>query len=299
MRVATFATSEMMMNAVLRTQSRMADLQLQEASGSVSTDYGGLGADARAVLDLEATQKRSAAYSDAASEAVNRVEVMYSTLSTITDLLTEFRSQLTAAMGTDASGTTTESLVAAAEGYMEELAALLNTTFEGRYLFAGDSTSTAPVDLTGYTADADTVSTDYYQGDSAIASVKISASQSVTYGVTADNAAFEQAFRALGIIAQSGSPDADLVQEAYDLVLAALDDTIAVQSRVSIDAGTLERAVERQADYDSLLTAAISELKDADVTAVAVQLTTYQTQLEAAYSAIGKLQSLSLVDYLR
>lgn len=299
MRVATFAANDRMLNAALRTQARMAQLQMQQASGSVATDYGGLGKTARSVLDLEATQKRAAAYAESANQAINRVEVMYATLSTIADLLTDFRGQLTAAMGTDASGTTTGTLVAAAGVYMQELAALLNTTFEGRYLFAGDATGTAPVDLTGYTADAATPSTAYYGGDETVVSVRISADQSVSYGVTASNTAFEQAFRAFGIFASAAPPDADLIQQSYEILVGALDATIAVQSGLSIDAGTLERAVERHADYDSLLSAAISELKDVDIAAVAVRLATYETQLQASYATLAKLQSLNLVDYLR
>jgi len=74
---------------------------------------------------------------------------------------------------------------------------------------------------------------------------------------------------------------------------------IALQSKLSINAGTLERAAERQADYQTVLEGTISELRDADITQIAVRIATYETQLQASYSAIAKLQSLSLVDYLR
>lgn len=298
MRVATFATHDRAIAAALKTQARMAEIQLQQASGSVSTDYAGLGTSARRVLDLEASQKRATAYADAATEAAGRVEVIYSTLSTITDLLSEFRSELTSALSTDTSDTGT--LATAAEGYLQELASLLNSTYEGRYLFSGDATQTAPVDLTDYATDGDTASTSYYQGDTSVTAVRISREQTVSYGVTADNAAFEQAFRALGIIAAAGDDaDEDLISEAYALVESALDATVAVQAKVSVDASTLERAVERQTDYQSMLTAAISELTDVDATEAAVRLTSYETQLEASYSAIAKVQSLNLLDYLR
>lgn len=297
-RVATFASHERMLQTSLKTQARMAELQLQEASGSVSTDYGGLGATSRQLLDLEANRRVAQSYSDAAGEATNRIEVMYSTLSSITDVLTDFRAQLTSAMSTDGGDTGLASLATSAEGYLEELASLLNTTYEGRYLFSGDATQTAPVDLTGYTADADTASTSYYAGNSAVASVKIARGQTVTYGVTADNTAFEQAFRALSIIASGATIDSDTLQQSYDLTVSALDAAIGVQSTLSVQSATLERAVERSADYDSIYEAMISQLRDADVTEIASRLTSYETQLQASYSAIAKLQGLSLVDYL-
>jgi flagellar hook-associated protein 3 FlgL len=41
MRVATFAISEQMIAAALRTQSTMANQQIQEASGVVSSNFAG------------------------------------------------------------------------------------------------------------------------------------------------------------------------------------------------------------------------------------------------------------------
>jgi flagellar hook-associated protein 3 FlgL len=299
MRVATFANNEAMLAAALRTQARMADLQVQQASGVVSTDYGGLGRKAGDLLDFEAMLKTSQTYATAATEASGRVEMLYSTLNSVTDLLTEFRSDLVAMMSTDFNDTTGAALVSSAAGMMDELAALLNVSFEGRYLFAGDATSTVPVDLDGYVADADAASTDYFRGDSAVTTVKISSDQTIRYGITADNSAFEQAFRAIGVIAQADPLDAEQLQTAYDLLLSALDETTAVQSTLSVQASTLERAATRAEDYQSFLTAAISELKDADVTEIAVRLTSYETQLQASYSALAKVQSLNLLDYLR
>lgn len=300
MRVATFASSERMLNASLASQARLANLQMQQASGSVSTDYGGLGSSTRPLLDLEATLKTSQAYAEAAQSAGGRVEVMYSALSSVTDLLTDFRAQLTSLMSSDSTTASRAALSAAAEGYMAELASLLNTSYEGRYLFSGNSTLDLPVNLSGYGAEAGTVSTSYYQGDNAVAAVRISRDQTVNYGVTAKEGAFEEAFRALGIIADAGDTiDDDTLSASYDLIVSSLDKTIALQSKLSINAGTLERAQERQADYQTMLEGAISDLRDADVTAIAVRIASYETQLQASYSAIAKLQSLSLVDYLR
>jgi len=298
MRVATFANNDRMLAAAMKTQARMADLQMQEASGSISTDYAGIGASSKQLLDLEANRKTNGAYSDAATEANNRVQVMYSTLSSITDLLTDFRSQLTSAMSTDGDDTSLATLATTAQGYLDELASLLNTTYEGRYLFSGNATQTAPIDLSGYTVDPDTANTNYYAGSSDITQVKVSRSQTISYGVTADNPAFEQAIRALSMIA-TGTIDDDTLQQSYDLIVSGLNDTIGVQSTLSVKSSSLERAVERAGEYDSMYEAMISDLRDADVTQIAVKLTSYETQLQASYSAIGKLQSLSLSDYLK
>ncbi|AKR57255.1 hypothetical protein XM25_15990 [Devosia sp. H5989] len=300
MRVATFANNDRMLASAMRTQSRMAELQLQQASGLKSTDYGGLGGDARKLISLETSLEQSKAYQSAAGESAARVEVLYSAMTTVTDLLTDFRSQLTAMTGVDGATTGGESLVSAAQAYLQELTAVLNTQYEGRYVFAGSRTTSPAIDLGGFVSDPGTPSTDYYQGDALIASVQVSSEQTVAYGVTADAPAFEQAIRAFSLIANGGTPvaSADL-EHASGLIVSALDASAATQSQLSIAASVLDRAQSNQADYQAFITTEISSKRDADATAVAVKLTGYETQLQASYSALAKIQSLNLLDYLR
>lgn len=299
-RVATFASSQQMLAASLRTQSRLSTLQLQEASGSVAQNYGDLGSTSKTVLDFEVSLARAKSWSSAANEADSRISVIDSTLSSITDLLSSFRATLTSALGADTSDSTMTSLTASAQSSLDELADLLNTSFEGRYLFGGNVTTSAPVDLSAYSTSIDAVSTSYYQGDDAIAQVQVSRSQTVSYGVTASSSGFEKAFRALSSLASAtDTPDSDAVTQSYELLLTALDEITGVQTQLGGGAATIERAIERQADYEDQLTKMLSSLKDVDVAAVTVQLSTYQSQLEASYAALGKFLSLSIVSYLK
>jgi flagellar hook-associated protein 3 FlgL len=287
-----------MVESALRTQAKIAERQVQSASGSISSDFGGLGAGAKKVIDLQVSVSQSKALSDAATSANDRVQVMYSTTGSIADLLTSFKSQLGAA--SSVSGADQSSLQSAASEMLEEMASLLNTQSGGRYLFAGARTETAPVDLSSYAAtSATTPDSSYYQGDGQIASVKVSASQSISYGVTADDSAFEQALRAISMIANGTSVDSATITDAMDLTTSALDDVIGVQSRLSLTSSQLERAVSNQTSFQDYATTLGSSLTDVDVAAVTVQISTLQSQLEASYSAIAKIQGLRLVDYLR
>ncbi|WP_321344608.1 flagellin [Breoghania sp.] len=298
MRVATFALSGSLMNHALTTQAKLAEKQTQEASGLVSSDYGGLGTDAGKLVDLEVSLSRAQAYADAATQATERVEVMYSATGSIIDALTDARTTLSSA------SVDTEDLVAVQEtaaSLLEEVVSLLNTQYEGRYLFAGTDTLEAPVDLSGYTAvDADTADTGYYAGDSTIISVKVDADRTVSYGVTADNEAFEKTIRVLSLIADSDSDtltDDDL-ETLSNLLVEAQDEVIAVQSGLSLAAATLENAAAEQEDFVSIAETSIDDLRSADLAEVAVAVAQYETQLEASYAAVGKLSSVSLLDYL-
>ncbi|RAI40553.1 flagellin [Rhodoplanes roseus] len=305
-RVATFALSEKTINQALRTQARNTELTLQQASGEISSNFGGLGSTSRRVLELQTAVTQSAAYSDAATNAGSRIEIMYSAMSQMTDLLTTLQSSITSATdaGTLDDGTVS-SLTTSMGEYLDEFGSLLNTQYEGRYLFSGAMIDTAPVDLDDYPAQTvpSTESTDYYKGDDAIASVRVSTEQVVEYGVTADDPAFEKALRAFSIMANLSSGtetlDSDTLNEALSLTKTALSGVSTIQTKLSINANTLEKAASLQTSFQDQATSLESTLTDVDVAAAAAELATRQTQLQAAYSAIAKIQSLSLADYLK
>lgn len=300
-RVATFALSDKMIAAALRTQAEVSARQIQTASGKVSSDYGGLGASSKKVIDLQVSISQSKSYEDAATSADARVEVMYSATGSIADLLSSYRAKLTSAISANSSDTS--ALADSARELMSEMASLLNTQYGGRYLFAGSRTDTAPVDLSTYsnTTSATTADTSYYHGDDTIASAKVSASQYVSYGVTANNPAFEQAMRSFSMIANATSSpiDSTTISQALDLTTSALDAVTGVQTKLSLSASQLERAVSNQQNYQDYASSLASNLTDVDLAAVTAKISSYQSQLEASYSAISKILSLRLSDYLR
>ena len=300
-RVATFALNNAMIASALQNQSKVSERQIQTASGLVSSDFGGLGATSKKVIDLQVAISQSKNYEDAATSASNRIEVMYSSVGSMVDLLSSFKSELTSALSVN--GSDSSALKDSAEELMNEMASLLNTQYGGRYLFGGEATTTAPVDLSSYsnTPSSSVADTSYYKGGSDIASVRVSNSQSVSYGVTADNAAFEEAMRAFSMIANaSSSPvDTDTISDAVDLATEALDAVTSVQSKLSLASKQIDRAVANQQDFQDYAGTLVSSLTEVDVAAVTAELSAYQSQLEASYSALAKIASLRLSDYLR
>ncbi|MFC0240436.1 flagellin [Rhodopseudomonas telluris] len=300
MRIATFALSGQMISDALRIQAKTADLQLQESAGVKSQTLAGYGADAQHVINLQVGITRAQSYIDAATLAGGKVQAMYSAVGSMTDVMTQLRSQLSAA--STGSATETTSVISSAQDMLKSMASLLNTQYDGQYVFAGGKTDTAPVDLSGYASGSGstTVSdTSYYAGDDQIAAVRVSTDRSVSYGVTADNSAFEQAMRALRFVANSTSLSANDLSSALDLAGTALDSIAAVQEKLSNNASAIQDASTSQSDYKSFTETLASDLTSVDVAAVTAQLSTYQSQLTASYSAIGKILNLNLANYLK
>lgn len=300
MRVATFAQSDRMISSALRVQAAMANEQVQESSGLQSEDFGGYGSGAGRVINLQVSVTRAQSYIDASNLADNKVQAMYSAVGSVTDIITQLRTQLSAA--TTGSSTATASVINYAQQAMSQMQGLLNTQYDGEYVFSGARTDTAPANLTSFdtgTGSLTTSDTSYYKGDSEIASVRVSDSQSISYGVTADNPAFEQVMRLLKYVGNSTTLSSSGISQALDLASTALDATSTVQAKLSTAASQIETASTDQSDYQNFAKTLSTNLTSVDVAAVTAQLSTYQAQLTASYSAISKIQSLNLASYLR
>lgn len=295
-RIATFGHSTTMLAASLKVQAKLADQQAQTASGLKSTTYGGLGSNTGSLLRLSSQSSALTAENAAAQTATAYVNAAYSALGDIADLATTIKTQLASMI----SSTTIDSATTAqyATNWLSDLQALMNSTSGGTYLFSGTAGDTAAADFSDADWDPSAgVDADYYQGSSAARTFTTTDGQTINLSVSGGSAAFEKLARALSMIIASPD-DSDVVSAAYDLAGEALTGIGSLQEQVSIQASPLDRLIERnEAKIESIDTLA-SNLKDADLAETAVLATQYETQLEAMYSMISTLSSLSLTKYL-
>lgn len=293
MRVATFASSQSLLQAAMRIQVKQAEATEQQASGQISGDYGGLGTKAGSVVSLQASLTRSKAYEEAGNTASNRVQTMYNAVGSMLDDLSSLKATLAS------STISSDTLQATAKSTLESVVSLMNTELDGRYLFAGSAVDTKPVDIDSIEGSTATTQDelDYYQGDSQTTSVRVSSSRVLSYGVTANDDSFRQALWAISTIA-NGSTDSSSVTNAINLLTSSISGMATVQTKLSLDASDLKSAVSSQEDYQTDTSDVISNLSEVDITTVAANMSNYEAQLQAAYAAIGKIAKLSLSSYL-
>jgi flagellar hook-associated protein 3 FlgL len=185
---------------------------------------------------------------------------------------------------------------------LQQVGGLLNTQYDGQYVFSGARTSTAAVDLTNFasgTGSLSTADTSYYQGDNHVASVRVANDQTVSYGLNANNPAFEQVVRVLKFVANSSTLSSTDITNALKVADTALDAVSTVQAKLSNADAQIQSAKSLQTDYQSYAKSLGTDLTSVDVAAVTAQLSTYQAQLTASYSALAKIQSLNLANYLK
>lgn len=297
-RVATYSHSQSLAKELMRLQSEYATSTLQASSGLVSDTYEGIGSETQRVLNIESEYSTITAQSENSQVALNKVNMMYSSVSSMLDLITSARSSISAALGgTEVDGSYVS--VDLEEG-MEEFASRLNTQLNGSYLFSGGA-SVAPVDVSdsdyALSVDGITVDDEYYQGSDYIAQVQASSGLTVEYGLTADSSGFEKALRAYNL-ALSDPENDTLLQESYDLLQEAFEEINAKQTVLSNQATTLDNQINENTEDLDLLSDMIGDIKNADLADVTIRLAELETQLEASYSIATKLLNLNLYDYI-
>lgn len=299
--ISTSGLYQTILGSSTKLQKSLAAATVQESSGLVGSTYGDYGGTSRRILNLQSSISQAESFSDQASLAGDRVQAMYSAVGSMADLMTSLRTSISEILST----ADTTDLSATLADAKSDLISLMNSKSEGRYLFSGSQTDTAAVDVGAYPASspvaADTTDSSYYQGDSQVSSVRINENQTISYGVTADNSAFEQALRAIELAIQSSSSDPvdqDGLQAAYDLADDAADSLTVVQENLGNDANRLTDAQNAQQDFITLMSSSLGDIKNVDTAAAAANVSELQTLLKASYSALSVVLQVRLTDYL-
>jgi flagellar hook-associated protein 3 FlgL len=295
--ISTYGLFNSVLNSAKSVQRQEAEASLQESTGLVGTSFEDYGSQTLQLLNLQNETTQAQSWNDNTTVASNRSQATYSAIG---DMITQLTS-LKTAIGSAMSGTTDETLTSEGQSALQDIAGSVNTQLSGQYLFAGSQSDEPPVDLTTYqttTASATTPDTSYYQGDSQLSSVRISASTTVSYGVTGDNSAIEEALRVAKMVSQADPSDSTALGSILDLASKAINDLSDLQANVSVTSGRLEGAQQSQTDYLSLLSTATTNIKNVDAAQALANVKQLDTQLQASYSALSDVMQIHLTSFL-
>jgi flagellar hook-associated protein 3 FlgL len=304
-RVANFAQHQLTQSYAMRTQSSLASRQIEIASGKRAQLYSGISSQASELVNVERSVARTTQFSRNIDQALTRLAVMESSVGIMTERATEVLAILASAMsGENISDVPLEQF---ASTFLAEIESLLNTQHEDRFLFAGSQTNNRAVDLSdvAYTPQAGlpgvfTADFDYYQGDSLQLSVRSAETFETTYGITADEPAFEELLRSLSYMSYAGANlDNSVLTEAYSMMKSAVDGLSDVRGRIGASSKVLESAKSGHEDYLTYATNLVSALEDIDVAEATTRLAQDEVQLKASYLSLSRISELSLLQYLR
>ncbi len=238
-------------------------------------------------------------FTQSANLVTGQLQVADSALGQVVAQLTQAISLATSANNGTMNASDRQSISSQISGIRAEVLSLANSSYQGQYIFAGGQTATAPFTLDTTTSPA----TVMYSGDNGVNYLQTPNGQQIQLNVPGN-----QIFSTAGVdvltalnnlVADfaSGGNSAQGVADTQNLS-SALNHVS--QQRVTIDnsitqIGAASGAMESQ---KTQLTAAQSNLMQADVAQVATQLSLTRTQQTALESVIAQLASGSLFDKL-
>lgn len=301
-RVADFAQHQRNLTHILDAQRRLNFGQLQLSSGRKSDVYVGIASDVRRLVNVESSYLRANQYVSNNKLVDQRLQIMESHVAQIFDVVSQFKTLLV--NGLNANNSADLAMPTQAQSLLNEITALLNVQDDGRYLFAGSRTDTAPVDQAGLpgayvvpTADGDAAG--YYQGDTTQMTIQADVSFSVTYGVTADERGFERAIRALHMMVIGAPGDRATMEDALSVISGAIDDVSDIRTKIGASRAALENVNRRLDEFQLYSEKTISDLENCDITKTITEMNADQVAVEAAFTTLARLSQLSLTKFLR
>ncbi len=294
-RVATFSHQRGLANNSLRTQTELANRQLQVSTGLKSTTFDGIARDSKRYLDLQTDIQRLEIQNRNNEIVVGRMNEMASSLTTLIQTLDQALTTLASALATN------NEIQAQTQIKLDASTALLNKRVEGRYIFSGTATNTQPIDTTavgwGPFAPPSAPNFNYYQGDATQLTYEAADTFFVPYGVTADDPAIEQALRGMQIVLDN--PGNQVARdEGYALIDAARIALNDINQRVYNQRTAVANRIDENDSIITRLENTAGDLAGVDVAQASVELSNYEAQLEASFATITRLTRLSLVNYL-
>ena len=308
--IGTLAQQNLMLQTILQLRSQANDLQSQVSTGLKSQDYSGLGASASQVANLQSAVSHHQAYLDTINTVQQRIQEQSTVLSTIQGIAEKFGELLPSG----AFNATPSDIQTQAKALVQELNDFLNTSDGSRYLFSGSLTSTAPFNASGLpnpgslsTAVNQPVPAGYYAGNDTVQQAKVDDNVTVSYGVTADNSAFENIVRVANYLANlpAGSPsssnpaDVAAMNQAANLMTQGIAGLQQIQGTLALQSAQVQQVQQNHQNFINLTQTNIQSLESVDPATAITQLNQVETNLQASYQTVSTLQQLSLVNYLK
>lgn len=306
--VGDLAENTQILQYIEQSKASADKIEQQISSGLASQNFAGISSQAAQLVSLNDQQTKQNAYIDTINNVSTRMQTMALAINSIENLATQFVGNLPA----DAYNTKGETIQEQAQQVLSQVAGYLNTQDGSMYVFSGNMTSTPSVNPGSLPNPGSLTSSvgvappnGYYQGDNGVAQATIDNNVTMSYGITANNPAFEQFIRVLNFLAtsppfnQSNSSDVANVNQATQMLNQTVTQLQTLQGTVSLQQGQLSNTLTTHQQSLTLAKSSISNIEQVDPASAITQLNTLQTQLQASYQTMSIISQLSLVNYVK
>lgn len=288
------------MKDIFSTQTDLSNLQNKITSGTDKATFIelGQGGDIENYTSMQFKYNQSMDYNSNNQMVVDRLSAMDSALSSITDLASTTMSNLVLRRSPNGKSFNVSQLCSAYLGIVSDM---LNTQYEGRYLFSGSRTNVAPI------ADVTTISniindqptSNYYRGNSQILTIQASPSLNLNYGITGDNPTFQKLIGAFNYIIKGDQANDDkTLATAVNVLKDAMNGIANLRANIGNNMRIIKTLIDINDNNNMNLLSSIGEIIDTDIPKTTAAIINKQTILQASYKVTSIISGLSLKDYL-
>ena len=279
-----------------QTQSNEQQLSAELSSGVSITSLGQnpVGAGENVLLLNQIQQDDS--FTQSTNLVTGQLQVADSALGSVVSELTQAVSLATRANNGTMNASDVKSIANQIAGIRDEVQSLANTSYEGQYIFAGGQTGTAPSSTPTSVSPAVTT----YNGDTNVNYLELPNGQKIQLNVPGSQifqgSGTNSVFGALSaLVADYSSGTVNTAQAVSDTEAMGTALNYVSQQRVTIDNSItqLTAASDAVTNEKTQLTAAQTDLMQADIPTVSTQLSLAETQQTALEDVIAQLESPS------
>lgn len=295
MRVTGASITNRMLQQVQDSRRALAEVQERTASGlrinKPSDDPTATGR----VMGLQTDLELNDQYQRNSNVALSDLTVNEASLNSLADVLQRARELAVQAANGSIGAAERQHIALEVSQLITQATAIGNTKLGGRFIFAGQETSTTPFvpdsavhpTAVAYNGDANNIDREISKGVRVATNIS---GNRVFPGVFADLIAFRDHLLANN----TGALGAD-----GDNVSARLDQALELRSEVGAKMNRVEAGLSRLEDEHAMFEGLVSTEQDADLAQSIVELQARETTLQAALGAAGRALNLSLLEFLR
>jgi len=235
-------------------------------------------------------------FTQSSNLVTGQLQVADSALGQVVTQLTSAISTATAANNGTMNASNVKTAAQQLSGVLDEVTSLANSNYQGQYIFAGGKTSTTPFTTSPATSPAVT----QYSGDQGVNYLESPSGQKIQLNVPGSQiflgTGSNSVFGALNsLIADYSSGTVNTAQAVTDTAALGTALNYVSQQRVTIDnsINQLSSASNVATSQETQLTAAQTNLIQADIPSVSTQLSQAETQQTALEDVIAQLESPS------
>lgn len=306
-RVATYGNYQSALLNLMNTQIRSAEAQERVSTQKNATDLTGFGRQSETLTALKGAQSRIQGFIDTAEAVTSRLTTQDLAMTQINDGISGLREAIGDALSTDSAG----SLMLEMEGQFQSIRGGLNMRHQGGYLFAGASTTTAPLTPANLAelAAAPTIPS-IFNNDTLKTASRVADGTTLETGFLAN----ELGTDVLSILRDvqnfhttvGQGPLTGKLTEAQKTFLTTQLGRLEQAGTAVIDkiakTGSLAKQVESISTGHTAQKNALDELvsgrTDADMARAVTDLQLSQIAIQASAQVIGQLRQVSLLNYL-